>query len=334
MSAKKSSKKSASRTGDRRAASEPRPPAGNAPATAVASGPHVVATANHDGKPPQGALVIIGGKEDKEGERQILKEVVARARKKSVVIATISSGYPREQWTAYSKLFKELQASDVSWLDLEERGGAYGEKGVDLLAAAGCVFFTGGDQVRITSRLGGTPLDAAVRELYHRGGVVAGTSAGASAMSEVMLIGGQGEHTTKIRNSLHMAPGLGLLPGVIIDQHFAERGRLNRLVGAVAQNPRMLGIGLDENTAIVVERDCFQVMGSGSVYVVDALGESYTNLHDAESDEPMTIFDLKLHILSAGSKFDLAARRPGREDRGKKEVARTTTFEKESAMES
>jgi cyanophycinase len=239
--------------------------------------------------------------------------VVARAKEKSVVIATISSGYPLAQWTAYSKLFKELRAKDVAWLDLEERGGAFGEKAVALLESAGGVFFTGGDQVRITNRLGGTPLDAAVRELYHRGGVVAGTSAGASAMSEVMLIGGQGEHTTRIRNSLHMAPGLGLLPGVIIDQHFAERGRLNRLVGAVAQNPRMLGIGLDENTAIVVEKSCFKVLGSGSVYVVDALGESYTNLHDADSDEPMTIFDLRLHILSAGSKFDLAKRRPGRD---------------------
>jgi cyanophycinase len=314
MNATKKSKKS-SRTSGRPAAGAPEP--GNG-AAAVASGPHMVATPNHDGTPAKGTLVIIGGKEDKEGERQILKEVVRRAPRKSVVIATISSGYPRQQWTAYSQLFKELSASEVSWLDLEERGGAFGEKGVGLLDSAGCVFFTGGDQVRITSRLGGTPLDAAVRELYHRGGVVAGTSAGASAMSEVMLIGGQGEHTTKIRNSLHMAPGLGLLPGVIIDQHFAERGRLNRLVGAVAQNPRMLGIGLDENTAIVVEKDRFQVMGSGSVYVVDALGESYTNLHEAESDEPMTIFDLRLHILSAGSKFDLASRRPGRDGRGKK----------------
>ena len=175
----------------------------------------------------------------------------------------------------------------MAWLDLEERGGAFGEKAVELLASASCVFFTGGDQVRITSGLAGT-CSRRVRDLYQRGGVVAGTSAGADAMSEVMLIAGQDEHLTKIRNSLHMAPGLGLLPGVIVDQHFAERGRLNRLVGAVAQNPRLLGIGLDENTAIVVEGDCFQVMGGGAVYVVDALGESYTNLHEADSDEPMT----------------------------------------------
>ena len=272
--------------------------------------------------PPKGILVIIGGKEDREGERAILREVVARAGKGRVVVATISSGYPREQWTAYSELFKELSASDVAWLDLEERGGAFGEKAVELLSSAGCVFFTGGDQVRITSRLSGTPLEAAVRDLYQRGGVVAGTSAGATAMSEVMLIAGQDEHLSKIRNSLHMAPGLGLLPGVIVDQHFAERGRLNRLVGAVAQNPRLLGIGLDENTAIVVEGDCFQVMGSGSVYVVDALGESYTNLHEADSDEPITIFDLKLHILSAGARFDLATRRPHRTERRKSEGER------------
>jgi cyanophycinase len=112
-----------------------------------------------------------------------------------------------------------------------------------------------------------------------------------------------------------MAPGLGLLPGVIIDQHFAERGRLTRLVGAVAQNPRMLGVGIDENTAIVVCGDCFEVMGGGTVYVVDALGESYTNLSEADGDQSMTIFDLKLHILSAGAKFDLATRRPARAER-------------------
>lgn len=299
MAAAKRSKKVAARRG-RRVGD------GNGAAAGIPAGNH------HSTGHPKGILVMIGGREDKEGERAILREVVARARKRSVVVATISSGYPRDQWVAYSGLFKELAASDVAWLDLEERGGAFGEKGVALLSSAGCVFFTGGDQVRITSRLSGTPLEAAVRDLYQRGGVVAGTSAGATAMSEVMLIAGQDEHLTKIRNSLHMAPGLGLLPGVIVDQHFAERGRLNRLVGAVAQNPRLLGIGLDENTAIVVEGDCFQVMGSGSVYVVDALGESYTNLHEADDNEPMTIFDLRLHILSAGARFDLSTRRPER----------------------
>src|SRR5688572_162764 len=190
---------------------------------------------------PKGTLVIIGGKEDKEGEREILRDVVARMRDGSMVVATISSGYPREVWNAYSRLFRELGVGEVSWLDLEERGGAFGVKACELLSAANAVFFTGGDQVRITSRLAGTPLEHCVRELYYRGGVVAGTSAGATAMSEVMLIAGQNEHLTKIRTSLHMAPGLGLLPGVIIDQHFAERGRLNRLVGAVTQNPRLLG---------------------------------------------------------------------------------------------
>jgi cyanophycinase len=268
---------------------------------------------------PKGTLVIIGGREDKEGEREILRDVVARMRDGSMVVATISSGYPREQWKAYSRLFRELGVSEVSWLDLEERGGAFGEMACELLDAASAVFFTGGDQVRITSRLAGTPLDDCVRELYHRGGVVAGTSAGASAMSEVMLIAGQAEHLTKIRTALHMAPGLGLLPGVIIDQHFAERGRLNRLVGAVTQNPRLLGIGIDENTAIVVEGGCrFQVLGAGAVHIVDALGESYTNLHDTVTEEPMTVFDLRLHILSAGARFDLTTRRPGQGEQSRK----------------
>jgi cyanophycinase len=109
-----------------------------------------------------------------------------------------------------------------------------------------------------------------------------------------------------------MAPGLGLLPGVIVDQHFAERGRMGRLVGAVSQNPRLLGIGIDEDTAIVVEDGHFQVLGAGAAYVVDALGESYTNVSEGHPDDLVAAFDLRLHILSAGSRFDLRSRRPQR----------------------
>jgi cyanophycinase len=113
-----------------------------------------------------------------------------------------------------------------------------------------------------------------------------------------------------------MAPGLALLPGVIIDQHFAERGRMGRLVGAVAQNPRLLGIGIDENTAIIAQGDSFEVMGDGAVYVVDALGESYTNISEADPEDIMAVFDLRLHILSPGSTFDLKTRRPSRPPNG------------------
>jgi len=264
----------------------------------------------------KGSLCIIGGREDKEGDRRILEAVVARARGGRIVVATVASGVPEELWETYSKVFDDLGASDVARLDVPERGGAFGQDALEMLKTARGVFFTGGDQVRITSNIGGTPVCDAIRDVFGRGGVVAGTSAGASAMSETMLIAGEDQQSVRIRQSLHMAPGLALLPGVIIDQHFAERGRMGRLVGAVAQNPRLLGIGIDENTAIIAQGDSFEVMGDGAVYVVDALGESYTNISEADPEEIMAVFDLRLHILSPGSTFDLKTRRPSRPPNG------------------
>jgi cyanophycinase len=264
----------------------------------------------------KGTLCIIGGHEDKDGDREILEAVVARAHHGRIVVATVASGVPEELWETYSKVFDQLGASDVARLDVPERGGAYGNDSLKLLASAQGVFFTGGDQVRITSNIGGTPVCDAIRDVFGRGGVIAGTSAGASAMSETMLISGEDQQSVRIRQSLHMAPGLALLPGVIIDQHFAERGRMGRLVGAVAQNPRLLGVGIDENTAIIAQGDSFEVMGDGAVYVVDAIGESYTNISEADPEDIMAVFDLRLHILSPGSAFDLKTRRPSRPPNG------------------
>ena len=265
---------------------------------------------------PKGTLFIIGGREDKEGDRPILAAVVEKARKGPIAVATVASGEPEALWATYERVFRELGASDVFRLDVPERGGAFGDEALDLLRKSHAVFFTGGDQVRITSNIGGTPVCDEIRAVFGRGGIIAGTSAGASAMSETMLIAGEDEQSVRIRQSLHMAPGLALMPGVIIDQHFAERGRMGRLVGAVAQNPRLLGIGIDENTAIVAKGKTFEVMGSGAVYVVDALGESYTNISEAAPEDIMAVFDLRLHILSPGSRFDLMTRRPSRPKNG------------------
>jgi cyanophycinase len=127
------------------------------------------------------------------------------------------------------------------------------------------VFFSGGDQLRITSQIGDTPIDERVHEIYETGGVIAGTSAGASVMSDTMMVKGPNAASFRIGH-IRMAPGLGLLPNVIIDQHFAERGRIGRLIGAVSQNPRVLGIGIDEDTAIVVKGEMFKVIGSGAIW--------------------------------------------------------------------
>ncbi len=140
---------------------------------------------------------------------------------------------------------------------------------------------------------------------------MAGTSAGASVMSETMLVRGSSQESHRI-GDLHMAPGLGLMRDVIIDQHFAERGRIGRLLGAVAQNPRVLGVGIDEDTAIVVDGDQFTVLGVGAVYIVDGTGVTHSNIAEAQPERTLSMHDVRVHVLSRGDRFNLAERRPNR----------------------
>jgi cyanophycinase len=259
----------------------------------------------------RGTLVIVGGREDKEGDRLILRLVVDRARRGKVVVATVASEDPDALWHTYQPLFRALGAREVAHLRVGAREDARTAEALAALDGAAAVFFTGGDQLRITSQIGDTPVYERIREIYVQGGVVAGTSAGASVMCETMLVSGNGSESARVGGSLRMAPGLGLLPGVIVDQHFAERGRIGRLVAAVAQNPRILGVGIDENTAVVVTPDAsFDVVGDGAVYVVDGEDLVYTNLAEEEQERALSVFGVRLHILSMGDAFDLVERRP------------------------
>jgi cyanophycinase len=150
-----------------------------------------------------------------------------------------------------------------------------------------------------------------VQEIYENGGVVAGTSAGASAMSETMLVSSDDDDSYRIKSALLMAPGLGLAHDLLIDQHFSQRGRMARLIGAVSQNPRVLGVGIDEDTAIVVRGDRdFQVLGAGAAYVIDGSKITYSNIGDEESDRTLSAFNITVHMLSQGDRFDLATRTP------------------------
>ncbi|GBF07958.1 cyanophycinase [Deinococcus aerius] len=266
-------------------------------------------TPDNPGAQPGGTLIIIGGHEAKEGRREILREVARRVRGGRLVIATVASHEPEGYFEGYQGGFEGLGVGDLVELYVEDRTEALGEDKLGLLDGATGVFFTGGDQLRITSQIGDTPLEARIRQVYEAGGVIAGTSAGASAMCETMLVKGHSKESYRI-GDLAMAPGLGLIRGVIIDQHFAERGRMGRLLGAVAQNPRVLGIGIDEDTAIVVEGGHFRVIGSGAVYVADGAGITHSNIAEARRDEPLSLYDVRLHVLSAGDAFDLGKRKP------------------------
>lgn len=256
-----------------------------------------------------GPLIIIGGHEDKDGDRVILKEVAERLGDGRLVIATVASHEPDGYFDAYKKAFGALGVTDLVELYVNEREETRSSETRELLADAAGLFFTGGDQLRISSQIGDTPIEEMVRAIHHRGGVIAGTSAGASVMSDTMLVRGSSAESHRI-GDLNMAPGLGLIEDVIIDQHFAERGRIGRLLGAVAQNPRVLGIGIDEDTAIVVEGDRFRVIGAGAVYVVDGTAVTHSNIAEARREEPLSMFGVRLHVVAGGDTFDLRTRTP------------------------
>lgn len=237
-----------------------------------------------------GPLIIIGGHEDKEGDRVILRDVESALDGNRLVLATIASRQPDGYLESYSNGF---DAARLDELYLENDEEAHDADKRALVERAGGVFFSGGDQSRLVGMIRNTPIERAVRELWERGGVVAGTSAGASAMGELMIVRGPGDESVG-PDDLEFAPGLAFVAGVMIDQHFAERGRIGRLVGAIAEHPRLLGIGIDEDTAIVVEGRRFRVIGSGAVYVLAARSAP----------------EFTLRVLRSGDSFDLDEAQP------------------------
>jgi cyanophycinase len=216
-----------------------------------------------------------------------------------VVIAT-ASARPAEAEAAHVSAFLALGAGEARALRLDTRAEA--NRPQPLLREATAVFFTGGDQERIATILGGTATDSLLQE---RDVLIGGTSAGAAVMSGTMIV--EGDRPGITRASVRTGPGLELLPGVLIDQHFAERGRVNRLLSAVALYPHELGLGIDEDTAILTEGDRFEVLGSGAVTVVDA--GAATDIR-VPPRGPITLAGARIHVLPAGHTFHLTGRRP------------------------
>lgn len=265
----------------------------------------------------RGNLIIIGGAEDKKGEKDILKEVCSKIdrEKDELVIATIATDLPKEVGAEYRNIFEKLGVRNINILNVEERKDAHEMHNIDMIQRASLVFFTGGDQLKITSLLGGTPLYDAIHESHENGCVYVGTSAGASVVSDTMIITGDDEQSPK-KCTLKMAPGLGLIKNVVIDQHFAQRGRIGRILVAIAENPESLGIGIDEDTAIKVSsKGEFEVAGSGAVYIIDGSTITFTNVSEQYPDEILSMFDIKMHVLKSGDKFDLNTRQPIKEDK-------------------
>ncbi|HEY0368262.1 MAG TPA: cyanophycinase [Chthoniobacterales bacterium] len=256
-------------------------------------------------------MIVIGGHEDKLGDALILRDVARHVGSGKLVVTAVASSDPDGVFEEYERVFRELGVRHVANLDVRAREEAKDKKNVSILDDANAVFFTGGDQLKITSQIGDTPVFNRIREIYRAGGLIAGTSAGASVVCSTMLVGGSARTSPRLGDTVQMAPGLGFIRDVIIDQHFAERGRMGRLLGAVAQNPKTLGLGIDENTAVVIDgHESFYVVGAGAVYAVDGRYVSYSNVNETEADKTLAVYDLKVHVLTEGDSFDLKTRRP------------------------
>ena len=258
-----------------------------------------------------GQLVIVGGAEDREGECKILREFVRRAggTKATIAIMTAATSLPREVGDDYTRIFERLGAEDVRIVDTEYREDASKSEYLEIIQKATGVFFTGGDQARIISIIKDSPLDEAIHKRYGEGIVVGGTSAGAAMMPDIMIIEGASETNPRV-DVVALGPGMGFLPGIAVDQHFSQRGRLGRLLSALAQQPAVLGIGIDENTAVVVQGNEFQVVGAGAVTVVDVADITHDNLEGLLRDEALAICGAKLHILPDGYRYNLQTRKP------------------------
>lgn len=258
-----------------------------------------------------GLIMAIGGAEDKIRERVILRRFIHEAGgpEANVVVLATASEMP-ETGERYAELFYGMDAQTVEVLRIREREHAVdaGSEVHDVLENASGFFMTGGSQLRISSALGGTALAATLRRRHAEGMVVAGTSAGAAAISRHMISMGESGGTPR-RRLVQMAQGLGFAPDLVIDQHFRRRDRMGRLLTALSYNPEPLGLGVDEDTAAMIHPDgVLSVVGSGAVTVVDASGLRFTDSHAVHRGQPVAMLGLKVDFLTSGCRYDTRRR--------------------------
>jgi cyanophycinase len=256
----------------------------------------------------RGFLIPIGGAEAKDADRPILTRFAMLAGGPGSHIAVIPTASELDDTgDRYAEIFRELGA-EVEVLPIFEREHATRSECVRTVEGASGIFLTGGNQLRLSTILGGTPLARAIRKRNAVGVPVAGTSAGAAILSEHMIAGGEPGATPKA-DGVILAPGLGLTKRLIVDQHFRQRDRLGRLLAAVAFNPFAVGVGLDEDTAIFMDGDgVFDVMGSGAVTIVDPSDLVYSSMDSARPGQPVSLIGLTVHVLGAGGRFDTNSR--------------------------
>lgn len=257
----------------------------------------------------RGPLLAIGGAEDKFRDRVILRRFTELSGGDDAHIAIVpTASSVDDAGQRYKAIFLELGAASADVVYVGDRTDANRDDLVELVDRSTGIFMTGGNQIRVAAILGGTRVADSLLRRNREGAPVGGTSAGASVMSSVMVAGGRSGATPR-PHIAQMSPGLGLIDSVIIDQHFRERDRVGRLVTMVSYNPKLLGLGIDEDTAALITADnCLEVVGKGSVLVVDG-SHMTSDVFAARGRRPLTMSDIVIHFVGDGSAFDLNTRR-------------------------
>ncbi|MGK0398698.1 MAG: cyanophycinase [Gammaproteobacteria bacterium] len=259
----------------------------------------------------RGYVIPIGGAEERTRSATVLKKFVklCGGKKARIVIIPTASNLS-DTGDKYIEVFKHLGIESAISLSINERSEASRPDYITALENATGIFITGGNQLRLSTILGGTEVAQKIRRLNAEGVHVAGTSAGAAIMPEHMIAGGS-TGSVPSADGVNLAPGLGLTNALLIDQHFSQRDRLGRLLTAISYNPFLLGVGIDEDTAIFIDAEQkFEVVGSGAVTVIDPIDLSYSSMSKASKKDALSLLDLKLHILSKGCRFDIQERKP------------------------
>jgi len=256
-------------------------------------------------------LISIGGGE--LGEAPEILDEISRIQRRTpnprMLVMTVATNQPEEAAEKYNSLFRAAGFKHVDIVDVSTREDAFDERSVDKVRRSDIMFFTGGDQLNITSLMGGSPLHDLLHERYAEGVLISGSSAGAAMMSGSMIISGESNNCPTV-SGVEIAPGMDLIRGTIIDTHFSQRGRHGRLLTAVAHYPQALGIGLDEKTAIVVKNGDAKVIGEGCVTIFDGNQMKHSDLPYKHDHQPVGMFGVCIHVLPSGYKFDLKAREP------------------------
>ena len=266
-------------------------------------------------KESRGSLIAVGGGESSNITNDSLKiiekflELSGGISKARIVVMTVATDDPQGTESRYREVFEILKFKNFEFLNIADRRESFDEAILETIKNATGLYFSGGSQLHVTALTGGTPLHTLILERFKTGLTIGGTSAGAMMMSSSTLLSGAADCAPRL-GSIEMAPGMELLESSVIDTHFSQRGRHGRLLSTVAHNPQVLGIGIDERTAAVIQGDKFEVIGEGAVTVICAKNSMHTNLPYIRTEDTIGIFGVNFHVLPAGYKYDLQKREP------------------------